>query len=316
MPRRFWYTESNAKEKGLTPMLEISREHIVCSLSAAHAPAARCQSGETVLFHTRDCYNDEIRDEGNTLPVREYANPATGPLFVEGAEPGDILKVEILKIETDVTGVMRTAPGHGAYQHLVTERVAKIFPIEKGEILFDERLRIPADTMIGVIGTAPANGEDISTETPREHGGNMDCRLIVEGTTLYLPVNAPGALLAMGDLHAAMGDGETLICGMECRGRVTVRVTAVKGSCLPTPCLDFGSGICTIQSAETLDEASILASRAMHKYLMDCGLSAEKAGMILSLQGHLVICQIVDPLLTVRMELPRYILDAYGIRLP
>lgn len=296
-------------------MLEISREHVVCSLSAAHAPAARCQSGETVLFHTRDCYNDEIRKETDS-PAGEFANPATGPLFIEGAEPGDTLKVEILHIETDVTGVMRTAPTHGAYQHVITERVAKIFPIENGEILFDEHLRIPVDTMIGVIGTAPANGEEISTETPREHGGNMDCRLIREGTTLYLPVNTPGALLAMGDLHAAMGDGETLICGMECRGRVTVRVTALKNVKLPTPCLDAGDCLCTIQSAPTLDEASILASRAMHQFLVDCGLDAQKAGMLLSLQGHLVICQIVDPLLTVRMEISRTILDAYGIVLP
>ena len=296
-------------------MLEITREHVVCSLSAAHAPAARCQSGETVLFHTRDCYNDEIQKETDS-PAGEFANPATGPLFVEGAEPGDVLKVEILRIETDATGVMRTAPSHGAYQHVIKERVAKIFPIENGEILFDEHLRIPVDTMIGVIGTAPAGGEDISTETPREHGGNMDCRLITAGTTLYLPVNTPGALLAIGDLHAAMGDGETMICGMECCGRVTVRVTVLKGVRLPTPCLDAGACLCTIQSAATLDQASVLASRAMHGFLTEHGLDAQKAAMLLSLQGHLVVCQIVDPLLTVRMELSKKILDAYGIELP
>ncbi len=298
-------------------MLEIPRDHVVCSLSDAHAPAARCPSGETVVFHTRDCYNDEIRSEVDYPLDGDFSNPSTGPLFVEGAEPGDTLKVEILSIETESTGVMRTAPSHGAYQHQITDLSVRIFPIEQGEIVFDERLRIPADAMIGVIGTAPAGGEEISTETPREHGGNMDCRLITAGSTLYLPVNTPGALLAIGDLHAVMGDGETLICGMECRGRVTVRVTALKKVSLPTPFLDAGSRVCTIQSAKTLDEASLLAARAMHRYLMDCcGLSAEKAGMLLSLQGHLVICQIVDPLLTVRMELPRYILDAYGVVLP
>ena len=296
-------------------MLEITREHVVCSLSAAHAPAARCRSGETVLFHTRDCYNDEIQKETDS-PAGEFANPATGPLFVEGADPGDVLKVEILKIEVGETGVMRTSPSHGAYQHAVKERAARIFPIENGVILFDDCLHIPVNAMIGVIGTAPANGEEISTETPREHGGNMDCRLITQGTTLYLPVNTPGALLAIGDLHAAMGDGETMICGMECRGRVTVRVTVLKGVRMPTPCLDAGPCLCTIQSAATLDEASVLASRAMHGFLTEHGLDAQKAAMLLSLQGNLAVCQIVDPLLTVRMELPKTILDAYGVKLP
>lgn len=297
-------------------MLEISREHVVCSLSSLHKPAARCASGDTVVFHTRDCYNDEIQTETD-CPASEYANPATGPLFVEGAEPGDVLKVEILKIETADRGVMRTAPGHGAYQNVISERCVRFFPIENGEIPFDGHLRIPADVMIGVIGTAPAEGEDISTETPREHGGNMDCRLITAGTTLYLPVFAPGALLAIGDLHAAMGDGETLICGLECRGTVTVRVTALKNACLPTPCVATAQGLSTIQSAPTLDEAAVLASRAMHAFLTrTCPLDNAAAGMLLSLQGHLVVCQIVDPLLTVRMDLPQYILDAYGVVLP
>lgn len=296
-------------------MLEISREHVVCSLSAAHAPAARCRSGETVVFHTRDCYNDEIRSETDAADGG-FSNPSTGPLYVEGAQPGDLLKVEILDIETDDTGVMCIAPGHGAYQHLVKERMVKIFPIEGGKIRFDDKLAIPAEIMIGVIGTAPAGGEEISTEIPREHGGNMDCRRITAGATLYLPVNAPGGLLCIGDLHAAMGDGESLICGMECRGKVTVRVTAIQGQSLPTPFLDAGECVCTIQSAPTLDEAAVLASRAMHRLLMDAGLDAAKAAALLSLQGHLVICQIVDPLLTVRMELSKDILTAYGIVLP
>ena len=297
-------------------MLYISRDYVVESLWDGHKPVLSCQSGETVCFETRDCYNDEVKGPHDYPSAAEYANPATGPLFVEGAQPGDTLKVEILKVETRGQGVMRTAPGHGAFDHVIKTREAQLFDIENGVIRFDDKLDIPCDTMIGVIGTAPKNSESISTETPREHGGNMDCRLITEGSTLYLPVNAEGGLLAMGDLHAAMGDGEVLICGMECRGEVTVRVTVVKEAKLPTPFLLKGDMVSTIQSAETLEQASILASREMHAYLTANGLDDVRAGKILSLLGNLVICQIVDPLLTVRMDLPTYVLNAYGITLP
>ena len=308
-------------------MLEITREHVVCSLSAAHAPAARCQSGETVLFHTRDCYNDEIQKETDS-PAGEFANPATGPLFVEGAEPGDVLKVEVLRIETDATGVMRTAPSHGAYQHVIKERVAKVFPIENGEILFDEHLRIPVDTMIGVIGTAPAGGEDISTETPREHGGNMDCRRIRQGSVLYLPVSVPGALLSVGDLHALMGDGETGICGLETAGEVTVQVTVIKEAEKrknpeefrifqamrgALPLLAEGGQLMTIQSAETLDQAAFLAANRMRELAAAAsGMDLVNSGMAMSLLGDLAVCQIVNPLKTVRCQFPLEVLARYG----
>ncbi|MBQ2770925.1 MAG: acetamidase/formamidase family protein, partial [Clostridia bacterium] len=195
-------------------MLRIEDTHVTDRMDASVLPVARCKSGDTVVFVTRDCYDNAVTSPERPCGDRTdtLANPATGPLFVEGAEEGDVLKVEILKIDLRSWGVMRSSPTAGAFPYLYEKREARIFDLSRGQVEFDEVLTEPVDTMIGVIGTAPA-GEGIDTETPDSHGGNMDCNRIVEGSTLYLPVNTPGALLAMGDLHARMGDGEVFICG-------------------------------------------------------------------------------------------------------
>lgn len=298
-------------------MIEISREYALGVLSDANEPAAHCQSGDVVRFVTRDCFDDSIvTEDGPTLP-RMYSNPVTGPLYVDGAEVGDVLRVEIQKLEVADTGIVRTTPGSGPFDDVVTCKLPRIFKIENNQIVFDEKLRVDLDIMIGVIATAPADGASIDTKTPGLHGGNMDCRRITQGTVVYLPVNTPGALLCIGDLHARMGDGEVASCGMECRGAAQVRVQVLKNTTLPTPALVNDTHFMTIQSAPTLDDASVMASRAMRDFLVEkCGLDAIAACMLLSLVGDLVVCQIVDPLMTVRMELPLDVLATYGYQLP
>jgi amidase len=139
----------------------------------------------------------------------------------------------------------------------------------------------------------------------------------VAGSTLYLPVNVPGALLSMGDLHALMGDGEVMICGLETGGEVTVKVSVVKGFPMPTPALNCRGQFYTIQSANTLDQASRKASRAMLKFLQQVTtMDVYDCAMLLSLKGNLSVCQIVDPQLTVRMGIEMGILDAYEVQLP
>ena len=145
----------------------------------------------------------------------------------------------------------------------------------------------------------------------------MDCTEITEGSTVYLPVNVPGAMLAMGDLHALMGDGEVMICGMECAGKVTVRVTVIKDESIPTPAVVNSGNFYTVQSDKTLDLAARKASLAMHGFLTaHSDLSLFETSSLLSLKGNLTVCQIVDPLLTVRMGLELGILEDLGITLP
>lgn len=295
-------------------MLTISRDHVIDSMDSHNSPAAFCDSGETVRFETRDCYDDSILPDGSVRDGKRLANPATGPLYIRGAEPGDVLKVEIVRVVSLSPGLMRTSTTGGAFHDLINEkRITRFFPLLDDRIRFTDCLELRTDTMIGVIGTAPAF-VPVDTETPADHGGNMDCRRIREGSTLFLPVGVPGALLALGNLHAKMGDGESLICGMECRGIVDCKVSVLKDTVLPLPALLDRRSFMTIQSAPTLDEAAQKAARAMFRFL-DAQTSLSKAdiGMLLSLEGNLVICQIVDPQKTVRMEISSDILGSLGI---
>lgn len=299
-------------------MLTITREYVSGILDKAVKPAAVCESGETVVFETRDCYDDAVVSEERPLGDKENAieNPATGPLYVKGAEPGDILKVEILDIQLREWGLMRSSTSCGVFFQDFTERTARLFELKEGKVKFDEHLTLNLDPMIGVIGTAPA-GEGITTDTPDSHGGNMDCRKIGKGTVLYLPVNVEGALLSMGDLHALMGDGEVFICGLETGGAVTVKVAVLKEVSMPTPFLRCGDTVMTIQSAETLDKAGDMAAKAMKEFVKAAaGKDDFEAGMLMSLVSNMVVCQVVDPLKTVRMEFPLAVLNAYGYRLP
>lgn len=306
--------------------IRITKEHVSGILTKDAIPAAVCGSGDTVIFETRDCYDDAVVREERPLGEREGAieNPATGPLYVEGAVPGDVLKVEILDIRLREWGVMRSSPVCGVFHEDFTERKARIFPVPDGEnsgpyIRFDDHLLIDLDPMIGVIGTAP-EGSGVTTDTPGSHGGNMDCRKIVAGSVLYLPVNVAGGLLSIGDVHALMGDGEVFICGLEIGGRVTVRVSVVKGrqaAILPTPFLSSRGRVMAIRSAGTLDEAGDMAAKAMKEFVKAAaGKDNFEAGMLMSLLSDMAVCQVVNPQKTARAEFPLKALEAYGYRLP
>lgn len=297
-------------------MVQIRDQFVTPDLGKGNPPAASCKSGEMVVFHTRDCYNNRLDRNGREIPgATQMANPATGPLFVEGAMPGDILKVEVLDIKTADFALMRGRPGIGAFGEYISELTVQSFDLSAEKIPFFGQ-ELDFDVMIGVIGTA-AKDAPVDTDTPGEHGGNMDCKKIVKGSVLYLPVFHEGALLSMGDLHARMGDGEVLICGLECSGEVSVRVSVLKDTQLPTPFLYCRGRVMTIQSDKTLDLATKRCTDSMHAFLKQaCKLSDFEAGAVLSILGDLAICQIVDPLLTVRMELDLDTLLAHGWRLP
>ena len=297
-------------------MLTISRDKVYDRLDKNIPPSAICESGETVIFETRDCYDDSVTSEERPLGDREDAlgNPATGPLYINGADAGDVLKVEILDISLHSRGVMCASFSWGIFAGRLPEAKAVMYEIEGDKIRFDDTLLLDCCPMIGVIGTAPA-GEGIATSVPDVHGGNMDCRKIGAGTVLYLPVAVPGALLSMGDLHALMGDGEVFGCGLEIAGTVTVRVSVLKENPIPTPFLITRDAVITIQSAATVFEAGKTAARLMEEFVRRVtGLEEVNSEMLMSLVSHMSVCQIVNPLMTARVEFPRNILEQYGWR--
>lgn len=287
-------------------MQVIKREQVHFAFSPEQPPQARGRSGETFVFECQDCYCGQLNEDGMDFSRMDMSrnNPATGPLFVEEAMPGDVLRVEILDIAIASEGAMCARDGAGVYQ--IEGCCCRRFPVEQGEILFDKGIRLPVRPMIGVIGTAPAQGS-VSTTRPGEHGGNLDIRELNRGTTLYLPVNAPGALLSMGDLHALQGDGETVICALEMEGRVTVKVDVLKNrGDIPTPFLVTESHYITTAADPSLDVCSVAAARKMHRFLQDhAGLSDAQAGLLLSLAGDLRISQVVNPAKGCMMVFPR-----------
>ena len=295
-------------------MIRIGASQAVLTMAPQHEPIQQIESGQTVVVETMDCFSNTISSEDQLFSSIGWdcVNPATGPIAVAGAEPGDTLKVEVLDIVTANVGTMTTHPDYGALPGSITERTRRI-EIEAGEVVFNHRLRFPVNPMIGVIGTAPAD-EEVPTGSPKDHGGNMDTKKIAKGAVLYLPVNVPGANLAVGDVHAAMGDGEVSVSGLEIPAEVTLKISVVKGRPYPLPFLLTADQAITIASRESLGDAVAEATRMMRDFLVEVTeLDATDALMLLSLRGDLAISQIVDPLQTARMELPRELLDAYGV---
>ena len=299
-------------------MLYITKETVNDIMKWDNKPAGYCKSGDTIVFETRDCYDNTITSSERPLGDREgLSNPVTGALYVEGAEVGDILKVEIEDIKLRSWGVMRSSTTAGVFHEKYKKREAIIFQVKNNKIYFDDKLILEADPMIGVIGTAPIEKEGIPTTTPGKHGGNMDCKKIVKGSAIYLPVNVKGGLLSMGDIHALMGDGEVFICGLEIAGEITVKVSVLKNIKLPTPFLYSRGKVMSIQSAEDLDKAGDMAAKEMFEFVKEAAKQNDvRTGMLMSLLSDMAVCQVVDPFLTVRVEFPLEALEKYGYKLP
>lgn len=210
---------------------------------------------------------------------------------------------------------MATGPGLGVMGHRIDQFEVKIIPIVERKAIFNERLTLPLNPMIGVIGVAP-EGEPVSCGTPGSHGGNMDTKSITTDAILYLPIFHEGALFGLGDLHAAMGDGEIGVTGVEIPGRVTVTLEVLKGKSIPFPFIENEEGIAAIVSAETLDKAAKTAVEVVIDTLLPhTDLTLPELTMLLSAVGQVQVSQIVDPLLTARFLVPKPILDAYQVKL-
>ncbi|MDR7314857.1 acetamidase/formamidase family protein [Brevibacillus nitrificans] len=298
-------------------MYKVEKKDLIYTMSPDHSPVLRVESGSVVTFETCDCFEDQIQSADTAFGELDWnrINPASGPVFIEGAEPGDILAVHIQKIEINNRGVMVTGPNLGVMGFELQENVIKMIPIEDGKAILTDKLQVPLSPMIGVIGTAPAK-EGISCGTPGDHGGNMDCKQMREGTTLLLPVNVPGALFALGDLHAAMADGEVAVCGVEIAGEVTVKLDVIKGKNWPLPMAINDEHLMTIASEKELDKAADRAVINMVRFLHDeLDLPKAEATFLLSAAGDLRVCQVVDPLKTARVELPLEYAKAAGLDL-
>jgi len=279
----------------------------VCTMSADNPAVLTVPSGSKLVFETNDALDGQIQNEKQGFDSLDWerVNPATGPVAVEEAEPGDTLKIIIENIECDCTGVMAAIGGFGALADDITQPSIKMLDILEDRIPFIEGIDLPLNPMIGVIGTAPA-GEAVPCGVPDRHGGNLDCKLVAPGNALYLPVFHKGALLAIGDVHACMGDGEIMGTGVETAAKVHVTVEVIKGMTITDPILETHDTVYSLVSDETLELASKRAIKNIRNMTAKkLNIDNNTAGMLLSAIGNLEVCQIVDPKLTVRFGMPK-----------
>jgi amidase len=295
----------------------ISRENVFFAFKPQLKAVAQIEQGEEVLLQTHDCFEGQIQTTSDLVDSLDWAhvNPATGPLYIDGAKPGDVLRIDLLDIQVGQQSSMVTIPGEGALGDVISQMETAILKLEGSQVVFKDKIRIPLRPMIGVIGVAPAEGE-VPTGTPGAHGGNMDCTLISAGSRVYFTVGVEGAMFGAGDLHAVMGDGEIVVCGAETPGVVRFKAEVVDLRELPTPFVETKDLVATIFSAPTVDEAASGATHNMARFLTNfAGIPLNDAGMLMSLAGQLKFCQVVDPLKTVRFEFPKSILAEYGFQM-
>jgi len=287
-------------------MIKILKENHIYAFRPDLEPVAYANHTDEIIFETYDCYREQIKLESiNKQYKLEGINPATGTLYVQDALPGDTLKISILSIELNEEGTMYLRPGAGVLKNYVQHYEVKKLKIKKGLIHYNQDYSFKVLPMIGVIGVAAER--EISTTSPGRHGGNMDTKEITVGASLYLPIFIKGAKLAIGDLHAIMGDGEVPICGVEIGGRVRVKIELIKSKICEWPLLEDENNYYLIASAKTLDEACEIAAESMFKFLTKQlpGVRPNDLIRLMGIKGDLRISQIVNPWKTSKFILPK-----------
>ena len=275
-------------------------------------PVARLKPGDILDTNTVDAFGNAIQKPGDTLSMVKGDNALSGPFYIEGAAPGDTLAVKILDLQVDGDqGVGAFAPGFGALNEtnytpmLHTPLPEKIwfYPIDHATntatfkaLDSDFSVKIPLHPFFGCIGVAPANGETRNAIVPAEFGGNMDAPEVSVGNTLYLPVNVAGALLYMGDGHAAMGDGEVAGTAIEVPLRARLQVDVIKGQKINWPRFENEHAIMTVGAYRPLDDCLRIAFTELVGWIHnDYGLSEFDAYELLSKVARIHLDEMVDP---------------------
>ena len=283
-------------------------------------PIAEVQPGSTVTVVTRDSLDGAVQTDDDVIEtIPDEVNAATGPIAIDGAEPGDVLAVEIEAIRVDEDrGRVITIDGFGlldGHDSIEAPRTRTTPVVDNRaddepemHLAFDD-ISVPIDPCIGTIGVAPAE-DSYTTLIPHDHGGNLDTTDLAAGNTVYFPVFQDGAMLAMGDCKAAMADGEMCGTGSEIATEIDCTIDVIDGDAvavdLERPLIETPEAWKPLASAETLEEACQLANLdAIELLSAEHGFDPTEAYMFSSLVGGLEISQVVDPLVTVRNSIPK-----------
>jgi amidase len=276
----------------------IGRDDVIWAFGPDLEPVLEVDPGAVITLETNDCFTGQIQTEDDLVTQIDFerVNSATGPIAVRGAEPGDSLVVELLEVRPGPRGFATLIPGIGQLIDKVRSPLTQVFEVEGDVIRMNDRISFPLRPMVGVIGVA-TDGERLTNGFAGRHGGNLDNHLHGPGATVYLPVRQPGGMLAIGDMHASMGDGEVCFTGVEIAGEVTIRVDLLKGKQGTWPVTELATswvvhGTAGQDFMEALDRACEEGAR----FLVDqWGFTMEEAFVFLSVACDANICQACRP---------------------
>ena len=276
------------------------------------APALKVTPGSVVEIEAVDAGGGQITAESTLEDVKnidfERVNPVTGPVYVDGAEPGDALKVTIMSLKASGWGWSAVIPGFGLLADQFDEPALYIWEYDPQTLApasYLKGARVPLKPFPGTIGVAPAPSGAHSVVNPRSVGGNMDTRDLSAGSVLYLPVEVPGALFSLGDAHAAQGDGEVCGTAIESPMQVTVKLEVEKGMQLRFPRFstpgpvsrhldEKGYEVTTGIGPDLMESAKAAVSDMVDMLAARHGYSRAEAYMLCSVCADLRISEIVD----------------------
>ncbi len=305
----------------------IHRAHIHHGWNNAFAPRLMIAPGETVHFETVDASSGQLSSTSTAADLAQLdlarVNPVTGPVYVDGAQPGDALKITVLSFRPSGWGWTGNIPGFGLLTDQFPDAKLHHWHYEAGlaPAMYGPGGRVPLKPMCGTIGVAPVEPGLHSIIPPRNVGGNMDIRDIAEGTELYLPVEVDGAIFSVGDTHAAQGDGEVCGTAIESAFDVGLKFELIKGAGLRSPRyvtpgpvsrhLDSkGYEVTTGIGPDLMAGARMAVSEMVELLSRRYGYSPIDAYMLCSVCADLRISSIVDvPNWVVSFYFPRVVLE-------
>lgn len=276
----------------------------------SHPARVRIQSGDTVVFETLEASANQFTPASGSEAVASLSfdpiHPLTGPVYVEGAEPGDALEVEIISLQHKGWGWNAVIPGFGLLGDEFTTPYLHHYKMEGEVCYFSDKIQIPYEPHCGVMGVAPREPGRLNTIPPRENGGNIDIRHLNPGVRVFFPVLVSGALFSCGDCHSAMGDGEVNGSGIETPMTVTLKITLRKDMSIPelrfitppgkklTSAGEGGYYVATAHGPDLFKNAQ-QATRYIIDYLVaEHGLTREQAYCLCGAVVDLKISEIVD----------------------
>jgi len=297
------------------PDFTITADQTHNKFSSSIPPVARVPDGSVIDAFTLEATGGQLNINST---VEDYLNvdsdrvhTLTGPIYIDGAEPGDVLAVELLEMEPGDWGWTGMSPDIGFLPSKNQKSLFKTFKLDKEANLihFADGIDIPIISFAGVMGVAPDTDSMLVTFPPRTNGGNLDDPNLVAGVTVYFPVHVKGALFSIGDAHAAQGLGEVVGTAVEVPMRIRFRVKVIKDRSIAETQYESDTYYATTGFATTIDEAAVKATRYMVEYIMEFhGLSWEESYMLCSLVGDLKIAEVVDlPHMLVTMHIPKSI---------